>query len=94
MLTGRDSALIRDAISDETSNVDWAKLLLDEETDDMVIIASREKIAHQMLKLIHENKMLEAHNNGYSRGVLKKIKKKGSSMTPLRPTQHTVTSMS
>jgi hypothetical protein len=29
-LTGRDSAFIRDNISEETSKIDWAQLLLDD----------------------------------------------------------------
>jgi hypothetical protein len=36
-LCGRDSALIKDNISNETSNVDWARVLLDENTDEMII---------------------------------------------------------
>ncbi len=50
-LTGRDSAFIRDNISEETSKIDWAQLLLDDKTDDMIISVSREKIAHQLLQL-------------------------------------------
>jgi|LauGreDrversion4_2_1035121.scaffolds.fasta_scaffold136286_1 hypothetical protein len=50
-LTGKDSAFIRDNISEETSKIDWAQLLLDEKTDDMIISVSREKIAHQIIQL-------------------------------------------
>jgi len=45
-MTGKDSSLIRDTISEETNNVDWVRVLLDDNTDDMIITASREKIAH------------------------------------------------
>ena len=50
-LCGRDSSFIRDNISEETGKVDWARLLLDENTDDMIISVSREKIAHEIIKL-------------------------------------------
>lgn len=43
--------MIRDQITDETSRVDWAQVLLDSATDDMIITVSREKIAHEILKL-------------------------------------------
>eukprot|EP00347_Sterkiella_histriomuscorum_P001052 403373517 len=36
-LTGKDSSMIRDNITEETNNVDWAQLLLDDNTDDMII---------------------------------------------------------
>jgi hypothetical protein len=58
-LLGKDSSLIRDNISEETSKVDWARLLLDENTDDMIINVSREKIAHELLRLKTENQKLE-----------------------------------
>ena len=48
-MTGKDSAFIRDNISEETAKIDWAQLLLDDKTDDMIISVSREKIAHQIL---------------------------------------------
>ena len=54
-LTGKDSTMIRDQISNETSNVDWAQLLLDDQTDDMVITVSRDKIAHELIRLRNEN---------------------------------------
>lgn len=57
-MMGKDSSLIRDNITQETSNVDWARLLLDEETDDMVINVSREKIAHELIRLKTENQKL------------------------------------
>lgn len=50
-LSGKDSSLIRDNISEETSKVDWARLLLDDHTDDMIITVSREKIAHELIRL-------------------------------------------
>lgn len=55
-LCGRDSAFIRDNISDESSKVDWARLLLDENTDDMIITVSREKIAHELIRMRNEIK--------------------------------------
>lgn len=54
-LTGKDSSMIRDQISSETSKVDWAQLLLDEQTDEMIITVSREKIAHELIRLRQEN---------------------------------------
>ena len=53
-LTGKDSAMIRDQVSSETSKVDWAQLLLDDQTDDMIITVSREKIAHELIRLRNE----------------------------------------
>ena len=50
--------MIRDQITDETSRVDWAQVLLDSATDDMIITVSREKIAHEILKLRQENQKL------------------------------------
>ena len=61
-LCGRDSSIIRDNISDETSKVDWARLLLDENTDDMIISVSREKIAHELIRLKNEVKKLNEGN--------------------------------
>jgi len=46
--------LIRENITEETSKVDWAQLLLDDNTDDMIISVSREKIAHEIIKLRNE----------------------------------------
>jgi hypothetical protein len=37
-------------ITEETSNVDWARVLLDQSTDDIIINVSREKIAHELIK--------------------------------------------
>lgn len=54
-LTGKDSQMIRDNITEETSKVDWAQLLLDDNTDDMIITVSREKIAHEIIKLRTDN---------------------------------------
>ena len=50
-LCGRDSQQISSNISTETSNVDWARVLLDQNTDDMIITVSREKIAHEIIRL-------------------------------------------
>lgn len=58
-MVGKDSTLIRDNITDETSKVDWARLLLDEETDDVIINVSREKIAHELIRLKTDNQKLE-----------------------------------
>lgn len=57
-LTGKDSQLIRDNITEETGKVDWAQVLLDDNTDDMIISVSREKIAHEILKLRNEKQKL------------------------------------
>ncbi len=58
-MTGKDSGFIRDNISEETSKIDWAQLLLDDNTDDMIISVSREKIAHQLIKLKQDNQKLQ-----------------------------------
>jgi len=55
-MTGRDSSLIKDMITEESSNVDWARILLDQGTDDLIINVSREKIAHELIKLRTELK--------------------------------------
>ena len=47
--------MIRDQVTNETSKVDWAQLLLDDQTDDMIITVSREKIAHEIIRLRNEN---------------------------------------
>ena len=57
-LTGKDSAMIKDQVTNETSKVDWAQLLLDDQTDDMIITVSREKIAHEIIRLRNENQQL------------------------------------
>ena len=62
-LTGRDSSMIKDMITEETSNVDWARLLLDERTDDVIINVSREKIAHELIRLKTEIKHMKAIGN-------------------------------
>lgn len=62
-LTGRDSSMIKDMITEETSNVDWARLLLDERTDDVIINVSREKIAHELIRLKTEIKHMKANGN-------------------------------
>lgn len=53
--------MIRDQISHETSKVDWAQLLLDDQTDDMIITVSREKIAHEIIRLRNENEDLRTN---------------------------------
>lgn len=63
VLTGRDSTEISDNITSESSKVDWARLLLDRQTDDMIIIVSREKIAHELIRLRNENKSLRTSNS-------------------------------
>ena len=50
--------MIRDQVTNETSKVDWAQLLLDDQTDDMIITVSREKIAHEIIRLRNENQQL------------------------------------
>ena len=55
-LVGRDSQQIKDNISKETSNVDWARVLLDHSTDDSIICVSREKIAHEIIRLRQQTK--------------------------------------
>ena len=61
-MTGRDSNMIKDQISEETSNVDWAQVLLDSSTDDMIITVSREKIAHEIIRLRTENQRLRTES--------------------------------
>lgn len=58
ILTGKDSQMIRDNITEETQKVDWAQLLLDDNTDDMIITVSREKIAHEIIRLRNDNQKL------------------------------------
>ena len=64
-LCGRDSSFIRDNISDESSKVDWARVLLDEGTNDMIISVSREKIAHEIIMLRNEVKRLSSSGSAY-----------------------------
>lgn len=59
-ICGRDSSSIKDMITEETSNVDWARILLDQSTDDMIINVSREKIAHELIRLRTEVKNLRS----------------------------------
>lgn len=47
-------------MTNETSKVDWAQLLLDDHTDDMIITVSREKIAHEIIRLRNENQQLRS----------------------------------
>ena len=46
-------------IAEESSKVDWARLLLDESTDNMIINFSREKIANELIQLRTELKNLK-----------------------------------
>jgi hypothetical protein len=46
-------------IAEESSKVDWARLLLDESTDNMIINVSREKIASELIQLRTELKNLK-----------------------------------
>lgn len=74
ILTGRDSSEISESITPESSKVDWARLLLDHNTDDMIITVSREKIAHELIKLRNENKNLRMHtttetNSSYAHSI-------------------------
>ena len=48
-IAGRDSTSISEMVTAESSRVDWARLLLDRDTDDMIITVSREKIAHELI---------------------------------------------
>ena len=41
VLTGKDSGYMRDQASKDASSVDWAQLLLDDQTEDIVITVSR-----------------------------------------------------
>ncbi len=58
-MTGKDSQMISDNITEETGKVDWAQVLLDDATDDMIITVSREKIAHEIIKLRQEKTKME-----------------------------------
>jgi hypothetical protein len=60
-ITGQDSSLFRDTITEETSSkVDWARLCLDlENTEDRIISVSREKIGQELLRLRAENSRLQ-----------------------------------
>lgn len=69
ILTGRDSAEISDNITSETSKVDWARLLLDSNTDDMIITVSREKIAHEIIRLRNENRTLKISNSDHASSI-------------------------
>ena len=40
--------------------VDWAWILLDDQTDDMVITVSRHKIAHEIIRLRNERNDLQS----------------------------------
>jgi hypothetical protein len=51
--------MISDNITEETGKVDWAQVLLDDATDDMIITVSREKIAHEIIKLRQEKTKME-----------------------------------
>ena len=59
-ISGRDSSSIKDMVTEESSNVDWARILLDQSTDDLIINVSREKIANELIKLRTELKNLKS----------------------------------
>lgn len=50
-VTGKDSYSIASSITPETEKIDWVKVLLDSNTDDLIISVSREKIANEIIKL-------------------------------------------
>lgn len=54
-------------ITEETSNVDWARLLLDDKTDDVIINVSREKIAHELIRLKAELKKAKSIDGNYEK---------------------------
>ena len=82
-LCGRDSQQIKDNISAESGNVDWAKVLLDQTTDDMIIIVSREKIAHEIIRLRQMvNKPPPTANSNSSASMLPPTKKVPSFLKP------------
>lgn len=47
--------MIRKQVSKDTSKVDWAQLLLDDQTENLIINVSRKKIAHELIRLRTEN---------------------------------------
>lgn len=59
-MCGRDSSSIKDMVSEESGKVDWARILLDQGTDDMIISVSREKIAHELIRLRTEVRNLKS----------------------------------
>ena len=59
-ISGRDSSSIKDMLTEESNNVDWARILLDQSTDDLIINVSREKIANELIKLRAELKNLKS----------------------------------
>ena len=57
-VTGRDSQMFRDTVGAGDSKVDWVQYLLSLEgsPDDMrILAASKDKIAHELLRLRAEN---------------------------------------
>jgi len=52
--------MIKDMVTEESSKVDWARILLDQSTDDVIINVSREKIAHELIRLRTEVKHLRS----------------------------------
>lgn len=52
--------MIKDMVTEESSKVDWARILLDQGTDDVIISVSREKIAHELIRLRTELKNLRS----------------------------------
>ena len=59
-MCGRDSSMIKDMVTEESSKVDWARILLDQGTDDVIISVSREKIAHELIRLRTEVRNLRS----------------------------------
>ena len=57
---GRDSSSMNDTVPEESGKIDWARILLDQSTDDLIISVSREKIAHEMIRLRTEVKNLRS----------------------------------
>ena len=52
--------MIKDMVTEESSKVDWARILLDQGTDDVIISVSREKIAHELIRLRTEVRNLRS----------------------------------
>ncbi len=59
-ICGRDSSSMKDTVPEESGKIDWARILLDQSTDDLIISVSREKIAHEMIRLRTEVKNLRS----------------------------------
>jgi hypothetical protein len=72
-VTGQDtSSLAQDPIiSAESSKVDWAKVLLDDGTDDMIISVSRQKIASELIALRAQVKQLKHSGSQMSQSTVR-----------------------